>query len=160
MAAKTTKNDNEATILNRKARHDYHIADALECGVKLVGTEVKAIREGKASIAEGYVRAVEDPPSLVLYGVHIAEYPPAGPRQHNPTRQRALLAHSREIRKIARQTRERGVTIVPLKMYFLRGRVKVLIGVARGRRKADKRQAIDRRQAKREIAQAMTRGRG
>src|SRR5690606_12874592 len=120
MAKKGEKRD-APEILNRRARFDYAISDTLEVGLKLKGTEVRSIREGKCSLAEGYVRAEADPPSLTLYGVHIDEYAPAGHtsagRQHNPTRARTLLAHSREIIKLANASREKGVTIVPLKTY-------------------------------------------
>jgi SsrA-binding protein len=148
----------EPTIHNRRARHDYFIDDSLECGIKLTGTEVKSVRNGRVSLAEGYVRASEEPATLELHGVHIAEYPPAGEHhQHIPTRVRRLLAHRREIRKLAIRTREGGVTLIPLKVYFISGRVKVLIGVARGKRRADKRQEMSRREAKREIDRAISR---
>ncbi len=161
MAAKSTSNTHEPTIENRRARHDYFIEDTLECGIKLTGTEIKSVRNGQVSLAEGYVHAVADPPTLTLHSVHIAEYPPAGPhRQHAPTRVRTLLAHSREIRKLANRVRERGVTLVPLKMYFVRGRAKVLIGVARGKKKADKRQDIAKREHQRDIERAVSRRRG
>ncbi|MHC5002677.1 MAG: SsrA-binding protein SmpB [Planctomycetota bacterium] len=149
---------NEPTIENRRARRDYFIEETLECGLKLTGTEIKSIRAGQISLAEGFARATEQPATLTLYGVHIAEYPPAGPhRQHQPSRPRVLLAQKREIRKLAARTRQRGTTLVPLKIYFVRGRAKLLLGVARGRRVADKRDRIDDRQAKREIDRAMRR---
>jgi SsrA-binding protein len=155
--SKTKSKSNEPTIENRKARHDYHIEDTLECGVKLVGTEVKSVRHGRVSLAEGYVRASDAPIALELHGVHIAEYPPAGPhRQHNPIRTRPLLAQRREIRKLADRTRAKGTTLVPLKMYFVRGRVKVLIGIAHGKRRSDKRQDLAARDAKREMDRAMS----
>ena len=149
---------NEPTIENRRARRDYIVEDTIECGLKLTGTEVKSVRMGQISLAEGFARAIEQPLALTLYGVHIAEYPPAGPhRQHQPNRPRVLLAQKREIRRLADRTRQRGTTLVPLKVYFVRGRAKLLLGVARGRRVADKRDRIDERQAKREIDQAMRR---
>ena len=139
---------NEPTIINRRARHEFFVEETLECGIKLTGTEVKAVRSGKVSLAEGFARATAEPLELTLHGVHIAEYPPAGPhRQHAPTRPRRLLAHRREIRKLADRTRERGTTLIPLRLYFIRGRAKILIGIARGRQKADKRQKIDHREA-------------
>jgi len=147
----------EPVIENRRARHDYTIEDTLECGIKLEGTEVKSVRNGQVSLAEGYVRAVETPPSLHLHSVHIAEYPPAGEaHQHQPTRTRTLLAQKREIRKLLSKTKEKGVTLVPLKMYFVRGRAKHLIGLARGKRQSDKRQDISKREHKREIDRAMS----
>lgn len=170
-------------IENRKARHDYEILSTLEVGMKLLGSEVKSIRDGKASLAEGYVR-VEDgtrriaapkradgraprgkprmaEPGLWLHGVNIAEYPPAGRMgsagQHPPTRVRQLLCHKRELVKMAREVEAKGVTVVPLKIYFKDGKAKLLIGVARGRTKGDKREAIAKRETRREIDRAMSR---
>ena len=159
MAAKGRKTKaHEVRIDNRRARRDYHIDATLECGIKLTGTEVKSIRNGQASLGEGYVRASDgDRVELVLHGVHIAEYPPAGEaRQHKPTRDRVLLAHRREIGKLAEHTRAKGQTIVPLKIYFLRGRVKLLVGLARGKRHHDRREDLKERQARRDIDRAMT----
>lgn len=148
---------NEPTIENRRARHEYHIGDTLECGIKLTGTEIKSVRAGQISLAEGYVRATEEPPSLILHSVHIAEYPNASPnQQHDPVRVRTLLAQKREIRKLAVQTRERGVTLVPLKVYFVRGRAKLLVGVGVGKAKADKRHDIAKRDAQRDIDRALS----
>ena len=130
---KKTSNPDAVVIENRRARHDYLIGETLECGLRLLGTEVKSIRTGKASLAEGWVRAVADPPSLVLQGVHIPEYPPAGPhRQHDPVRARTLLAHKREILKFARAQDGNNSTLVPLKIYFVDGRAK-LVGTPRPR---------------------------
>lgn len=160
MSGKKKEKSNEPEVLNRRAHHDYHILDTLEVGVKLVGTEVRSIRAGRCSIAEGYVRAEPDPPRLTLYGVHIEEYASAGPpssgRQHPSTRQRTLLAHKREIVKLAKATAEKGVTIVPLKMYFKEGRVKLLIGTAKGKREHDKRQDIQKREMQRDLQRAMS----
>ena len=157
MSARKQNQTLEPTIENRRARHDYFIEDTLECGMKLTGTEIKSIRHGLASLAEGYVQAVENPPSLTLHSVHIAEYGPAGvANQHAPTRPRTLLAQKREIRKLADKTREKGVTLVPLKIYFVRGRAKLLIGLARGKHKADKRQDIATREHKRDMDRAMS----
>jgi SsrA-binding protein len=150
----------EPVILNRRARHDYVIEDTLECGMKLTGTEVKSVRNGQVSLAEGYVRATAEPIALELHGVHIAEYPPAGPaRQHAPTRVRVLLAQRRQIRKLADQSREKGVTLVPLKVYFVNGRAKLLVGLGRGKRRADKRDDLTKREARREMDRAMSRRR-
>ncbi len=155
---KDTGRPNEPTIANRRARHDYFIEETLECGIALRGTEVKSVRNGQVSLAEGYIRVTEHPLELVLLGVHIAEYPPAGERnQHKPTRQRRLLAHKRQIRKLAAGTREKGTTLLPLKMYFLNGRIKLLLGLGRGKRKADKRQTLSRREVKRDIDRLMSR---
>jgi len=155
--AKGNKNKSrEATIENRRARHDYTILDTIECGVQLVGSEVKAVREGNASLAEGYVSVKGDPPELTLWNVNIGEYAPAGAMQHKLTRTRRLLAKRREIDKLARQVDQKGLTLVPLRMYFKNGFVKVLVGLAEGRRNYDKRQAIKERETKRELQRAMS----
>ena len=160
MAAKGKTGTHEPTIENRRARHDYFIEDTLECGMKLTGTEIKSVRNGQVSLAEGYVQATAEPVGLVLHSVHIAEYSPAGEaHQHDPIRVRTLLAQKREIRKLADRTRERGLTLVPLKIYFVRGRAKLLIGVARGKQKGDKRDAIAQREHKRDMDRAMSRKR-
>lgn len=159
--SKKDKKSDSPVIENRKARFDYHILDTLEVGIALRGSEVKSVRDGHISLTEGYVRLETQPPCLYLHGVNIQEYAPAGPqgnkRQHHPTRSRVLLAHKREILKLARQVEQKGMTIVPLKMYFKDGFAKVLIGLAEGKATHDKRQAISERQAKRDIARAMSR---
>jgi SsrA-binding protein len=158
MAAKESSKSHEPTIENRKARHDYFIEDTLECGLKLTGTEIKSVRASLVSLQEGYVSATANPLALTLHSVHINEYPNAGQQhQHPPVRQRTLLASKREIAKLADQTRERGVTLIPLKIYFVRGRAKLLIGIARGKHKADKREAIAQREHKRDMDRAMSR---
>lgn len=149
---------NEPTIENRQSRHDYEIGETLECGIELLGTEVKSVRSGKVSLAEGYVSATADPPALSLHSVHISEYPAAGKAiQHEPVRVRRLLAHRKEIRKLAEEVKRKGFSIVPLKMYFKGGRVKVLIGLGVGRKSADKRHAIAAREMKRDMDRAMHR---
>lgn len=151
-------------ILNRRARHDYHITETLEVGIKLAGTEVRSLRAGKCSLAEGYVRAEANPPRLLLYSVHIDEYSPAGPvqagRQHALRRPRVLLAHKREIRRLATASDAKGMTIVPLKIYFNeRGRAKMLIGLGRGKAAYDKREAIKKRESERDIRRELSRRR-
>jgi SsrA-binding protein len=158
MAPPSGRKTREPTVENRRARHNFFIEETLECGISLTGTEVKSVRNGQVSLAEGYVRATDSPIALTLHGVHIAEYAPAGEqRQHDPHRLRALLAHRREIKKLAERTRSKGVTLVPLKMYFVNGRAKLLIGLARGKRQRDKRADLATRQAQRDIDRAMTR---
>lgn len=150
---RSDKHGREPTIENRRARHDYHVEETLECGLKLTGTEIKSVRGGEVSLQEGYVEATESPPGLVLLGTHIAEYPQADERrQHRPDRPRILLAHRREILKLAVAARAKGMTIVPLKLYFVRGRAKVLIGLAKGKKQFDKRADIKKREAEREMA--------
>lgn len=157
--AKGKENTNERVIDNRKARFDYHIIDTLECGIVLRGSEVKTIREGEVSLAEGYVRATAEPPSLVMYSVNIGDYGPAGAMGHKRTRTRILLAHKREILKLARLSDVKGMTIVPLKVYFKDGFAKVLIGLGEGKAMHDKRQTIAKRDAKRDMDRAMSRRR-
>jgi SsrA-binding protein len=142
---------NEPVIENRKARHAYSIGETLECGIQLRGTEIKSIRASQISLAEGWVRVQEQPLSLSLHGVHIAEYPPAGAkRQHEPIRTRNLLAHKREIKKLADQLRAKSATL---------GKAKLLVGVGLGKRKADKREDLAKRDAKRDMDRAMSRRR-
>ncbi len=155
MAKKRPKNETP-TIENRRARHDYAILDTLEVGIMLHGTEVKSVRAGKVTLAEGYVRVSSDEPALWLHSVNIGEYAPAGQRQHAMTRTRKLLAHKREILKLARQVEQKGMTLVPLKMYFKDGWAKVLVGVAQGKAAYDKRQSIKERDSQRDIRRAMS----
>ncbi len=151
---KSNDGDGEPLIKNRRARHDYLITETLECGIRLTGTEVKSLRNGQASLQEGYVRAELSPPTLTLHSVHIAEYPNAAPRfQHEPTRVRQLLAHKREIRKFARAATAKGVTIVPLEIHWRNGRAKLLVGLGTGKRSYDKRQALKAKAHKRDIEQ-------
>ena len=148
-------------IVNRKARHDYHIHRTLECGVALAGSEVKSVRDGKVSLAEGYARVDDRSGELWLHNVHISEYEPARGSifAHHPTTARKLLAHRREIRKLEAETRAKGTTLIPLKMYFKDGWAKVLIGVATGKGKSDKREDSKKREALRDMQRAMTRKR-
>lgn len=155
MAKRPAKNDSP-TIENRKARHDYDIRETLEVGIELRGPEVKSIRDGRASIGEGYVRADDRREELWLVGANISEYPPAGQLQHDPVRNRKLLAHKREIRKLLREVSQKGVALVPLRMYFKEGRVKLLIGLGTGRRKSDKRDLIDERETRRDLRRAVS----
>jgi len=159
MAKAKKSNSNEPEVLNRKARHRYAIEETLEVGIRLAGTEVKAVRAGRISLGEAYVRAELSPPSLTLHSAHIGEYAPAGANQHPAVRQRTLLAHKREIQKLGRLSEAKGVTIVPLKLYFKNGYAKLLIGVGRGKGKSDKREDLKEREAKRDIDRAMSRRR-
>ncbi len=148
------------TIENRKAFHDFSIGETIECGMELVGTEVKSVRGSQVSLAEGWVMAEFSPLRLNLHGVHIAEYPPAGAdRQHVPLRIRRLLAKRREIEKLAGLMQAKGVSIVPLKIYFKNGFAKLLVGVGTGKTKSDKRQSISKRESQREIDRALHRRR-
>jgi SsrA-binding protein len=139
---------------NRKARHDYHIDDVYEAGIVLLGTEVKALRAGRASLADAFATVTDG--EVWLERVHIPEYSQGTWTNHETRRKRKLLLHRDEIEKIAAETRERGLTVVPLALYFKDGRVKVEIGVARGKRNYDKRQALRERQDRREANRAMS----
>ena len=138
---------------NRKARHDYHILETYEAGVALLGTEVKAIREGRVNLRDSYART--DGGEVWMINVHISAYSHRGYADHAETRQRKLLLHRHEIRKLIGRTAEKGLTLVPLQMYFKKGRVKVLVGLARGKQAHDKRETIRRREADRETRTAM-----
>jgi len=142
---------------NRKARHDYEILDTLECGIALVGSEVKSLRSGRMSLDEAYGRVDGD--EVWLIGCDIPEYEKANQLNHQPKRPRKLLLHRREIRRFAGQALEKGLTLVPLKMYFKNGRVKLLVGIGRGRKTHDKREKLKAATAKRDIETAL-RGRG
>ena len=139
----------------RKARHDYEILDTFEAGMALVGTEVKSLRDGKIQLKDAHAR-VEDS-ELWLVGVHVAPYEQAdGFGGHDPERPRKLLLHRGEIEELASRSAQEGLTIVPLSVYFKEGRAKVELGLARGRRHYDKRQAIAERDAARETARMMS----
>ncbi|MYE32932.1 MAG: SsrA-binding protein SmpB [Chloroflexi bacterium] len=140
---------------NRRARYDYSIEATHEAGMVLTGSEIKSIRAGQANIAEGFARFQRG--ELWLHNVHIAPYAPAG-ENHEPTRTRKLLLHRGELERLERALREQpGMTIVPLRLYLTRGLAKVEIGLARGRRQYDKRQAIAKREAERTMQRALRR---
>jgi SsrA-binding protein len=137
---------------NRRARHDYAIVDRYECGIVLVGTEVKSLRAGKASLADAFAQ-VEDG-EVWLRNLHIPEYAHGTWTNHAPRRARKLLLHRQEIARLVGKTREGGLTLVPLSLYFADGKVKVELALARGKKSYDKRQDLARRDAQREIARA------
>ena len=139
---------------NRKARHDYHIEDTFEAGLALTGTEVKALRMGRASLVDGFAQFSGN--ELWLEGVHIPEYLNGTWTNPSPRRRRKLLLHRDELDKIATKTRERGRTVVPLQLYFRDGRAKVEIALATGKREYDKRHALRERQDRREAERAMS----
>ena len=138
---------------NRKARHDYHVLDTWETGVALLGTEVKAIREGRVNLRDSFARV--DDGEVWMMNVHISPYSHRGYAEHAEKRQRKLLLHKEEIRKMIGRTTERGLTLVPLEMYFKRGRVKVLLALAKGKQAHDKRETIRRREVDRETRAAV-----
>src|SRR6058998_4126150 len=143
---------------NRKARHDYHLLETFEAGMVLLGTEVKAIREGRVNLRDSFAR-VEDG-EVFLYNVNISPYSHRGYADHEPLRRRKLLLHRDEIRKLIGKTVERGMTLVPTRMYFKGGRVKVAISLARGKKDYDKRETVKRREADRETRAAIKSSRG
>jgi len=146
----------EKTVtVNRKAQHDYHIVRTLEAGLSLRGTEIKSIREGRVSIREAYVRP--DDGEVWLVGAHIAHYAPAGSANHDPTRRRRLLLHKRQIAELRRAVESEGVTIVPLRLYLKGGRAKLEIAVGRGKKRYDKRAAMAKRDADRQMQRALRR---
>jgi SsrA-binding protein len=140
---------------NKKARHDYAILKTYEAGIALLGTEVKSLRAGRASLVDAF--AQESNGELMLYGLHIPVYAYGTWTNHQPRRTRKLLLHRSEIDKILERTREAGLTLVPLSMYFENGWAKVELALAKGKRSYDKRQAIAERDANRDIAREMSR---
>lgn len=146
----------EKTItVNRKAQHDYHILETLEAGIVLTGTEIKSIREGRVSIREAYVRPLAG--ELWLIGAHIAHYPPAGPMNHDPKRDRKLLVQRKELRELAKAAEAEGVTMVPLRLYLRRGLAKLELALAKGKKRYDKRAAMAKREAERRMRRALRR---
>ena len=145
---------NGVVATNRRARHEYTIEDTYEAGIVLTGTEVKSLREGRASLVDGY--AFIDGGEAWLDAVHIPEYTEGTWNNHSPRRKRKLLLHKAQIIKISHKTKEGGYTLVPLKIYFLDGRAKVEIAVAKGKKEYDKRQTLRERQDKRESDRAMS----
>jgi SsrA-binding protein len=138
---------------NRKAFHDYHILETFEAGIALVGTEVKSIREGNVNLRDSFARV--EGGEVWLYNVHISPYSHRGYSDHEPTRRRKLLLRRQEIRKLIGRTVERGMTLVPTRLYFSNGYVKVAIGLAKGKREHDKRETIKRRETDRETRAAV-----
>jgi SsrA-binding protein len=138
---------------NRKARHDFHLLETFEAGVALVGTEVKAIREGRVNLRDSFARA--DGGDIYVHNVHIGAYSSRGYADHEPLRPRKLLLHRQEIQKLVGKTTERGMTMVPVQMYFKNGRVKIAISLAKGKKDYDRRETIKRREIDRETRAAV-----
>ena len=156
-AAPDREHDNERLIAqNRKARFEYDVIETLECGIVLVGSEVKSLRTGQMSLDEAYGRIKDG--EVWLMGCDIPEYVQANRFNHQPKRPRKLLLHRREIKRFASRAYEKGLTLVPLKMYFKEGKAKVLLGVCKGRKLYDKREVMKKNDVKRDIARAMRRG--
>ena len=154
MAERTEREKAQSSIAeNRKAFHDFHILESFEAGLALLGTKVKAIREGRVNLRDSYAR-VEDG-EVFLYNVHISPYSHRGYADHEPLRRRKLLLHRDEIRKLIGKTVEKGMTLVPIRLYFKDGRVKLAVSLAKGKKDYDKRETIRRREVDRETRAAV-----
>ncbi len=154
MADKSEREKAQTSIAeNRKAFHDFHLLESFEAGLVLLGTEVKAIREGRVNLRDSFAR-VEDG-EVFLYNVNISPYSHRGYATHEPLRRRKLLLHRDEIRKLIGKTVEKGMTLVPTRLYFKNGRVKVAVSLAKGKKEYDKRETIKRREADRETRAAV-----
>jgi SsrA-binding protein len=154
MADKTQREEARRVIAeNRKARHDYHVLETWETGVALLGTEVKAIREGRVNLRDSYARV--DNGEVWMMNVHISPYSHRGSAEHAELRQRKLLLHRHEIRKLVGSVAEKGLTLVPLELYFKNGRVKVQLALAKGKQAHDKRETIRKREVDRETRAAV-----
>ena len=152
--AKTAREEAQKNIAeNRKAFHDYHILETYEAGVALLGTEVKSIREGNVNLRDSFARI--EAGEVWIYNVHIRAYSNRGYSDHEPTRKRKLLLHRQEIRKLIGKTVEKGMTLVPVRMYLKDGRIKVAISLAKGKKEHDKRETIKRRETDRETRAAV-----
>ena len=142
-------------VVNRKALHDYEVLERVEAGLALTGSEIKSIRAGKVSLQEAYVRP--EGGEMWLVGSHVTAYDPASYQGHDPRRRRKLLLRRAQIRELAREVEQRGLTLVPLRLYLKDGLAKLEVGLGRGRRQYDKRQAIARREAERDVERALRR---
>ena len=148
------KNRDRDIAVNRKARHEFLIEETVEAGMALMGSEVKALREGKANLKDSYGNIDRD--EVWLLNAHISPYGPASQFGHEPTRSRKLLLHRGEISRLTGKVKERGLTLVPLRLYFKNGRAKVELALARGKKQHDKRDSIRERESKREIDRALS----
>jgi len=157
VASKAVASRQQSTVIarNRRARHDYHLEDTVEGGLVLTGTEVKSLRAGRASLTDGFAQIQDG--EVWLHGVHIPQYTQGTWTNHEPRRPRKVLMHRKEIDRFASKVAERGLTIVPLQLYFKDGRVKVELALARGKRTYDKRHDLAERDAAREVERAFRR---
>ena len=147
--------DGRTFAINRRARYDYEILDSIEAGLSLLGTEIKAMREGRATIAEAFGKVEKG--QMWLINAHISPYSAAGSDSHDPTRPRKLLLHKEQIARLSKQVDERGLTLIPLRLYLKGHRAKVELALAKGRRRYDKRRAIIDRDREKEARQAIRR---
>jgi len=150
---KTKQNDDNVLAQNKKARHDYNILETVEAGVVLTGTEIKSARERRLNLKDGFAQIRNGEAWLV--NVHISEYDQGNRFNHDPLRNRKLLLHKKEIKKLGTMTMDKGITIVPLKVYLKKGFAKVLLGVGEGKHEYDKRETIKRRDQDRQIARVL-----
>ena len=155
MSAERSEREKAQRVIadNRKAFHDYHVLDSWEAGLALLGTEVKAIREGRVNLRDSFARVNNG--EVWLMNVHISPYSHTGYAHHDERRQRKLLLHRHEIQKLTGQVNQKGLTLVPLQLYFKNGRVKVAVSLAKGKKEYDKRETIKRREADRETRAAI-----
>lgn len=152
---KTKKTPDNVLAQNRKARHDYAVLETVEAGLVLTGTEIKSLRARRVNLQDGFAQIRNN--EAWLMNVHISEYVQGNRYNHDPLRNRKLLLHKKEIQRLGQATMDKGVTLVPLKMYLKHGFAKVLIGVAKGKREYDKRETIKRREQDRQIARVLKR---
>lgn len=145
----------ELIATNREARHNYHILESVEAGIELKGAEVKSLREHRANLKDSFARVEEN--EIYLYNMHISPYPQAGRFNPDPKRRRKLLLHKTEIKRLLGQLSQKGLTLIPLKIYFKRGMAKVELALAKGKKLYDKREAIRRRESEMELRRALRR---
>lgn len=150
VAEKAAQKNNAPSVDNRRARHEYHILESMEAGLALTGTEIKSIRQGGVSLNEAYARMRDG--ELWLLGMHVPPYKEGSFSNHEPNRPRKLLLHKEQILRLGQRAAEKGLTLVPLRLYFTRGKAKIEIGLARGKKIWDKREASTKRDVEREIA--------
>ncbi len=155
--AKPTVDDKQFVARNPRATYDYHILESWEAGLVLTGTEVKSLRAGKASIKEAYARVRNG--EVFVDGLNITPYAQGGHFNHDPMRTRKLLLHRKEIERLIGATEQKGLTLVPLELYFKRGRIKLVLGLGRGKKHHDRREDVKKRTAERDVARAMSRRR-
>jgi SsrA-binding protein len=151
--AKPKPEGEKVVCVNRQARHNYFIEEVYEAGLVLLGSEVKSLRDGKANLKDSYARIQKGEAFLV--NAHISPYPGANRFNHEPTRARKLLLHEREIERLTGKTKEKGLTLIPLRLYFKGGRAKVEVGLARGKKLYDKRETLKRKMADREVERSL-----
>jgi SsrA-binding protein len=145
--------EEKVICVNRRARHDYFIEETYEAGLVLQGSEVKSLREGKANLSDSYARIMRG--ECVLLNAHINPYDAASRSNHEPTRTRKLLLHKQEIRRLAGKVQQKGLTLVPLRLYFKDGRAKVELGLAKGKKLYDKRETLRKKAAQREVERSL-----